>query len=64
MRSYRREWLRADLLAVGAHPNAEKLPGIVVYRWEAPLFFANVRRAARPPAGPHAALRPDGDPPP
>ena len=28
--------------AVGViHPRAEQLPGIVVYRWEAPLFFAN-----------------------
>jgi high affinity sulfate transporter 1 len=26
---------------VGAYPDAEQLPGIVVYRWEAPLFFAN-----------------------
>jgi high affinity sulfate transporter 1 len=39
---------------VGAHPDAEQLPGIVVYRWEAPLFFANagefrqqIRRLAR-----------------
>lgn len=24
-----------------AYPDAEQLPGIVVYRWEAPLFFAN-----------------------
>ena len=39
---------------VGAHPAAEQLPGIVVYRWEAPLFFANagsfreeIRRLAR-----------------
>ena len=23
------------------HPNAHEIPGIVVYRWEAPLFFAN-----------------------
>jgi MFS superfamily sulfate permease-like transporter len=23
------------------HPGAQVLPGIVVYRWEAPLFFAN-----------------------
>ncbi len=27
---------------VGAYPDAEEIPGIVVYRWEAPLFFANV----------------------
>jgi high affinity sulfate transporter 1 len=26
---------------IGSHPDAEQLPGIVVYRWEAPLFFAN-----------------------
>ncbi len=26
---------------IGANPEAEQLPGIVVYRWEAPLFFAN-----------------------
>ena len=39
---------------VGSHPDAEQLPGIVVYRWEAPLFFANagefrqqIRRLAR-----------------
>ena len=37
-----------------AYPDAEQLPGIVVYRWEAPLFFANasefrqqLRRLAR-----------------
>ena len=36
------------------YPDAEQLPGIVVYRWEAPLFFANasafreqIRRLAR-----------------
>jgi high affinity sulfate transporter 1 len=36
------------------YPDAEQLPGVVVYRWEAPLFFANagkfrdeVRRLAR-----------------
>ena len=23
------------------HPDAEQIPGVVVYRWEAPLFFAN-----------------------
>ena len=27
--------------SVEAYPEAEQLPGIVVYRWEAPLFFAN-----------------------
>lgn len=27
--------------SVGAFPHARELPGIVVYRWEAPLFFAN-----------------------
>ena len=26
---------------VKTYPDAEQLPGIVVYRWEAPLFFAN-----------------------
>ena len=26
---------------VDTHPDAEQIPGIVVYRWEAPLFFAN-----------------------
>jgi high affinity sulfate transporter 1 len=26
---------------VGTHPDAGQLPGVVVYRWEAPLFFAN-----------------------
>ena len=26
---------------VAKHPGAEQIPGIVVYRWEAPLFFAN-----------------------
>ncbi len=26
---------------VDAHPDAQQLPGVVVYRWEAPLFFAN-----------------------
>ncbi|HEY4427313.1 MAG TPA: SulP family inorganic anion transporter [Solirubrobacteraceae bacterium] len=26
---------------VEVHPNARQIPGIVVYRWEAPLFFAN-----------------------
>ena len=39
---------------VDAYPEAEEIPGIVVYRWEAPLFFANassfreaIRRIAR-----------------
>jgi high affinity sulfate transporter 1 len=39
---------------VGAYPQAQELPGVVVYRWEAPLFFANagsfreqIRRLAR-----------------
>ncbi len=27
--------------SVEQHPDAEELDGIVVYRWEAPLFFAN-----------------------
>jgi high affinity sulfate transporter 1 len=26
---------------VETHPDAEQIPGVVVYRWEAPLFFAN-----------------------
>jgi len=26
---------------VARYPDARELPGIVVYRWEAPLFFAN-----------------------
>jgi high affinity sulfate transporter 1 len=29
--------------SLAAYPDAEELPGIVVYRWEAPLFFANAR---------------------
>ncbi len=39
---------------VDAYPAARQLPGVVVYRWEAPLFFANagsfreqIRRLAR-----------------
>ena len=27
--------------SVEQHPDAEELDGIVIYRWEAPLFFAN-----------------------
>jgi len=27
--------------SVDSHPDARQIPGIVVYRWEAPLFFAN-----------------------
>ena len=27
--------------SVRAHPDARQIPGVVVYRWEAPLFFAN-----------------------
>ena len=36
-----------------AYPDAEQLPGVVVYRWEAPLFFANagIVPPADPPAG-------------
>ncbi len=30
-----------DWQSVARHPDAQELPGIVVYRWEAPLFFAN-----------------------
>lgn len=26
---------------LAAHPDAREIPGVVVYRWEAPLFFAN-----------------------
>ena len=26
---------------LGSYPDAEQLPGVIVYRWEAPLFFAN-----------------------
>jgi len=39
---------------LGRYPEAEQTPGVVVYRWEAPLFFANsgifrqqIRRLAR-----------------
>ena len=39
---------------VDTYPEAEEIPGVVVYRWEAPLFFANagsfreaIRRIAR-----------------
>jgi high affinity sulfate transporter 1 len=39
---------------IARHPGAVQLPGVVVYRWEAPLFFANagsfreaIRRLAR-----------------
>ena len=39
---------------VAVYPSAKELPGVVVYRWEAPLFFANsgrfrdeIRRLAR-----------------
>jgi MFS superfamily sulfate permease-like transporter len=27
--------------SIGLHPEAKQIPGVVVYRWEAPLFFAN-----------------------
>jgi MFS superfamily sulfate permease-like transporter len=27
--------------SLAAHPDAAQIPGVVVYRWEAPLFFAN-----------------------
>jgi MFS superfamily sulfate permease-like transporter len=27
--------------SVSIHPDATEIPGIIVYRWEAPLFFAN-----------------------
>ncbi len=26
---------------IDTHPDAQQIPGVVVYRWEAPLFFAN-----------------------
>jgi MFS superfamily sulfate permease-like transporter len=26
---------------VHAHPGARQIPGVVIFRWEAPLFFAN-----------------------
>lgn len=29
------------------HPDAQEVPGVVVYRWEAPLFFANSGRFRR-----------------
>jgi MFS superfamily sulfate permease-like transporter len=29
--------------STAAYPDAVEIPGIVVYRWEAPLFFANAR---------------------
>jgi len=28
---------------VRMHPEAERIPGLVIYRWDAPLFFANAR---------------------
>ena len=28
---------------IHVHPDAKHLPGLVIYRWDAPLFFANVR---------------------
>ena len=41
---------RVDGLAgwhsVDTYPDAVQLPGIVVYRWEAPLFFANAGRSS------------------
>jgi MFS superfamily sulfate permease-like transporter len=27
--------------SIGAYPDAAQVPGVVVFRWEAPLFFAN-----------------------
>jgi MFS superfamily sulfate permease-like transporter len=49
---FRRSWWphgavlgRADAVEgwhdLGTYPDAEQIPGVVVYRWEAPLFFAN-----------------------
>jgi MFS superfamily sulfate permease-like transporter len=40
--------------SLDAYPDARQLPGVVVYRWEAPLFFANsssFRRKVRRLAG-------------
>ncbi len=28
---------------VRAHPEAQQLPGLVIYRFDAPLFFANAK---------------------
>jgi MFS superfamily sulfate permease-like transporter len=28
---------------VNFHPDAKHLPGLVIYRWDAPVFFANVK---------------------
>jgi MFS superfamily sulfate permease-like transporter len=33
-----------DFLILGAHPNVSRIPGVIVLRPEAPLFFANVER--------------------
>ena len=53
--------------SVEEYPEARELPGIVVYRWEAPLFFANcsafrsqVRRlsADRHPSGSSCSAKP------
>ncbi len=45
------------------HPEAEQIPGLVIYRFDAPLFFANARtfRDAHPPlrgCGPAAQVDP------
>ena len=42
--------------SIEAFPDAQELPGIVVYRWEAPLFFANAgafRRRSATSCGAH-----------
>jgi high affinity sulfate transporter 1 len=28
---------------ISRHPNAKRIPGLVLFRWDAPLFFANAR---------------------
>ena len=32
---------------ISVHPDAKHLPGLVIYRWDAPLFFANVTAVPR-----------------
>ena len=43
-----------------ATPTPSELPGIVVYRWEAPLFFANAGSSASRSAGSCASASPTG----
>jgi SulP family sulfate permease len=50
----------AGMHNVGDYPEAEMLPGLVVYRYDAPLFFANAddfRRRALATADRHAPVR-------